>query len=100
MVRMSLAACDAVDALELATTNKGLLERHAEAGAPVVLEAELYVAKARCALFGAEDSRARAMLESLAQQASAQEQTLAAGPELQRLRCMRVAEACAALLEE
>lgn len=100
VVRMSLAACDAVDALELATTNKGLLERHAEAGAPVVLEAELYVAKARCALFGAEDSRARAMLESLAQQASAQEQTLAAGPELQRLRCMRVAEACAALLEE
>ena len=100
VVRMSLAACDAVDALELATTNKGLLERHAEAGAPVVLEAELYVAKARCALFGSEDSRARAMLESLAQQASAQEQTLAAGPELQRLRCMRVAEACAALLEE
>lgn len=104
VVRLSLAAWDAADALELATTNQAILERHAERGAPVLLEAELYAAQARCALFGLDDPSGRAMLETLLLRAAAQMQALEAGPDsgpaLHRLRYARLAEVCESLLED
>jgi hypothetical protein len=100
VVRLSLAVWDAVDALELATTNQAILERHAERGAPVQLEAELYVAQARCALFGPDDPSGRAMLEALLLRVTARVQALDVGSELQRLRYARLAAVCESLLED
>lgn len=100
VVRLSLAAHDAVDALELATSNLAILARHAEPGAAVLLEAELSIAQARCAMYGADDRATHTMLDSLVQRASARGEALSSGPELQRLRYLRVAETCESLLAD
>ena len=100
VVRLSLAAHDAVDALELATSNWIILARHAEPGAAVLLEAELSVAQARCVLNSADELAPQLMLKALAQRALARVEALSSGPELQRLRCLRVAETYGSLLQE